>query len=167
MAIWRRVLVVNSSFSLLLAAASLASALLPAAAQTTRGSREVNAEGVVVAVQLEPDTVRSSMALNSESLGDFAEVWMVRVRHKLSVKSGKYILVEYTHVNRHEPFVKDRELDTTVWKFRLSPPSKNETGTCGSWSDRFVPTAFGKERKLPTPGTLACFQMQKRPVSAQ
>ncbi len=136
---------------------------LPASGQKVR-SDVVNAEGVVVGVQLEPGAARSPMDVNSESLGGFAEVWMVRVEHWLRPNGAKYILVEYTHVNRKEPFVKDSELNSTVWSFQFTPAPKSQRGTCISWGDRFVPTAFGRHEKLPTPKTLACFQMQKRPI---
>jgi hypothetical protein len=127
-------------------------------------SEEVNFEGVVVAVQLDPGAARSAMEANSESMGDFAEVWMVRLDHWVSPSGKKYILVEYTHVNRHEPFVTDSELDSAAWKFSLHPVSDDRRGTCVSWGDRYVPTGFGRHEKLPTPKTLACFQTTKRPV---
>lgn len=125
---------------------------------------EVNAEGVVVAVQVNPGTVRSPEDVSLESMGDFAEVWMVRVDHWIRPNGAKYILLEYTHVNRHEPFVKGRELDSTIWKFKLIPVADNQRGSCVSWGERFVPTAFGRHETLPAPKPLPCFQMQERPV---
>jgi hypothetical protein len=142
-------------------------AILAVSALTQQGnSEEVNAEGAVVAVQLDPGAVRSRMDVNSESLGGFAEVWMVRVNRPISPKGAKYVLVEYTHVNRHEPFVTDSELDSTTWKFNLHPVSEDRRGTCIDWGKRYVPTAFGRHEKLPTPKTLPCFQIETRPLSA-
>lgn len=113
MTICRRVRVVNKRLLGFLVLVSLAS--IPVATASGRGQQgrrdEANAEGVVVAVLLEPGAARSWMDVNSESLGDFAEVWMVRVDHWSRPNGAKYILIEYTHVNRHEPFVKDSELD--------------------------------------------------------
>jgi hypothetical protein len=97
-------------------------AILAASALGQQGrSEEVNAEGVVVAVQLDPGAARSAMEVNSESMGDFAEVWMVRVDRSVSPNSTKYILVEYAHVNRHEPFVTDSELDSS--RLEVQPTS--------------------------------------------
>jgi hypothetical protein len=141
--------------------------ILPAYALGPQGKGdEINAEGVVVAVQLDPGAVRSAMWVNAESMGDFAEVWMVRVKSPASRNGAKYILVEYTHVNRRESFVTDSELDSTAWKFSLRPVFENRRGSCVDWGERYVPTSFGRNEKLPTPKTLACFQMKARPVPA-
>jgi len=140
-------------------------AILAVSAPGQQGhSEEVNAEGVVVAVQLDPGAARSAMEVNSESMGDFAEVWMIRVDRSVSPNGAKYILVEYTHVNRHAPFVTDSELDRTTWKFTLRPVSEDRRETCVGWGERYVPTAFGRHDKLPPPKTLACFQMKTRPA---
>jgi hypothetical protein len=141
------------------------SSILPTFALGQQGKDdEINVEGVVVAVQLDPGAVRSAMDVSAESMGDFAEVWMVRVNRPLSPNGTKYVLVEYTHVNRHEPFVTDRELDTTAWKFSLRPVLEDRHGTCVDWGQRYVPTALSKHEKLPIPRPLACFQMKARPV---
>jgi hypothetical protein len=124
----------------------------------------LTAEGVVVAVQLELGATRSTMDVGSSSLGDFAEVWMVRVGRWSRPNAPKYILVEYAHANRHEPFVRDSELDRTVWKFSIDSVAQNQQGACVSWGERFVPTAFGKRDNLPAPKSLQCFQMRKRPA---
>jgi hypothetical protein len=140
--------------------------VLAVSALGQQGHREeVNAEGVVVAVQLDPGAARSAMDVTSESMGDFTEVWMIRVDRSVSPNDAKYILVEYTHVNRHEPFVTDSELDRTTWKFALRPVSEDRRGTCVDWGERYVPTGFGRHEKLPPPQTLACFQMKTRPAS--
>ena len=129
-----------------------------------RHSEEVDAEGVVVAVQLDPGAARIAMEINSESMGEFAEVWMIREGRSVSPNGAKYILVEYTHVNRHEPFVTDNELDRATWKFTLRPVSEDRRGTSVGWGERYVPTAFGRHDKLPPPKTLSCFQMKTRPA---
>ena len=163
--IWRRVLGVSNKISVAFAIAAFAFILaVPATGQQGR-TEELTAEGVVVAVQLDPGAARSAMDVNSESLGDFAEVWMVRVNRPVSPNGAKYVLVEYTHVNRNEPFVTDSELDSTAWKFTLRPVSEDRRGTC-EWGERYVPTTFGRHEKLPTAKTLACFQMKTRPVPA-
>ena len=46
---------------------------------------------------------------------------MVLVIRPVSPNGAKYILVEYTHINRHESFVADSELDSIAWKFSLRP----------------------------------------------
>lgn len=140
------------------------SSILSASALGQGDGEGVNVEGVVVALQLDPGAARSPMWVNSESMGDFAEVWMVHVNRPLRPNGAKYVLVEYIHVNRHESFVTNSELDSTVWKFSLRPVSEDRPGTCVDWGERYVPTALGKHEKLPTPTTLACFQMKARPV---
>lgn len=162
---WRRVLGVRYKIS---AAFSItAFALIPAVYATGQQghTEELTAEGVVVAVQLDPGAARSAMDVNSESLGDFAEVWMVRVNRLVSPNGAKYVLVEYTHVNRHEPFVTNSELDSKAWKFTLRPVPEDRRGPC-EWGERYVPAAFGRLEKLPSAKTLACFQMRTRPVPA-
>ena len=84
----------------------------------------------------------------------------------VSPNGVKYILAEYAHVNRYELFVTDSELDSIAWKFSLRAVSENRRGTCVDCGQRYVPTAFGRHEKLPTPRTLACFQMKARPVPA-
>jgi hypothetical protein len=127
-------------------------------------SEEMEGEGVVVAVHLDSDAARSPTDVNSESLGDFAEVWMVRIDRWFSPNDARYILLEYTHVNRLEPFVTDSELARTIWKFALNPVQENHRRTCSRWGERFVPTVSGTHEKLPSPKGLACFQTQQRPV---
>lgn len=70
------------------------SSILSASALGQGDGKGVNAEGVVVAVQLDPGAARSPMWVNSESMGDSAEVWMVRVNRPLSPNGAKYVLVE-------------------------------------------------------------------------
>lgn len=82
---------------------------------------------------------RSAMEVKSESMGEFAEVWMVRLDRSVSPNGTKYILVEYTHVNRHEPFVTDSELDKTTWKFTLRPVLEDGRGTCVAWASAMYP----------------------------
>lgn len=159
---WRKVLVVSKRISAVVVMLTLVSIPAVFADGQLERNAKVAAEGVVVAVQLEPGAARSPIYMNSESLGDFAEVWMVRVNRWLHGESAKYILVEYTHVNRHEPYVTDTELNRIVWKFNLDSVPENRRGTCTSWGERFVPTAFGRDEKLPAPKALACFQMQQR-----
>jgi hypothetical protein len=158
---WRRVLVVCKTISAAFAIAAVAFILAVSATGQQRGTEEHTAEGVVVAVQLDPGQVRSAMDVNSESMGDFAEVWMV-VNCPVGPKGAKYVLVEYTHVNRQEPFVTDSELDTTSWRFTLRPLSEGRRGC--DWGERYVPTEFGRHEKFPTAKTLACFQMKTRPA---
>lgn len=128
------------------------------------GAEELTAQGVVVAIQLDRGTARSAMDVNSESLGDFAEGWMVRLTRPMGPNGAKYVLVEYTHVDRREPFVTNSELDSTAWTFTLRPVSEDQRGVCEVGA-RYVPTAFGRHQKLPTAKTLACFQMKIRPVA--
>ena len=163
--IWRKVLVVSNKISAAIAIVACASSLTVSATGQQARTEDVTVEGVVVAVQLDPGAVRSAMDVNSESLGDFSEVWMVRPNGPVGPNSAKYVLVEYTHVYRREPFVTGRELDSTAWKFRLRPVSEDRRGTC-EWGERYVPTAFGGHEKLPAAKTLACFQLKTRPVSA-
>jgi hypothetical protein len=160
---WRRVLVVSNKISTVFAIAAVAF-IIPVSAIGQQGCTDkLTAEGVVVAVQLDPAGVRSAMDVNSESLGDFAEVWMVRVNRPVNGDGANYVLVEYTHVNRQEPFVTDRELDSTAWKFTLRPVSEDRRETC-DWGERYIPTALGKHDSLPNAKTLACFRMKVRPV---
>jgi hypothetical protein len=160
---WRRVLVVRKEIPALIGALALLCILTASALGQQVHGDEVTAEGVVVAVQLPPGAVRSAMAINAVSVADFAEVWMIRLNRPISAISAKYVLVEYIHVNHHEPFVTDRELDRTAWKFNLRPVPQDRP-TCFEWGERYVPTSFGRHEKLPTPKTLACFEMSARPV---
>jgi|SRR4051812_38135756 hypothetical protein len=120
------------------------------------------AEGVVVAVQKAGYDVRMA---DPHSMGDMVEVWMVRVDNWARTGKPALILVEYTH---GDAVVKDRELDSTVWRFEIRAAPSAESGTCLSWwsAERsFVPTALRGNQKLPPAKQLRCFLMQKRPVA--
>jgi hypothetical protein len=118
------------------------------------------AEGVVVAVQKAKDDARIA---DPHSMGDIVEVWMVYFDKWPRTKKPRFILIEYTH---HDPIVRDRELDSTVWRFEISPAPTEQSGTCMSWwTQTFVPTAMGANQKLPPPKELGCFLMQKRPIA--
>lgn len=81
--------------SMFLRAASLVLLASLAHAQVASGHNKLlKVKGVVVAVQLDPGAVRSAMDVNSESMGDFAEVWMVRLNRRLPSNGTKYVLVE-------------------------------------------------------------------------
>jgi len=70
--IWLRVLVVSKKIPALFAVLTLSS-VLPAYAVGPHGNDdEMNSEGVVVAVQLDPGAVRSAIAVNAEPMGHSA-----------------------------------------------------------------------------------------------
>jgi len=64
--IWSRVLVVSKKLPALLAMLALSSVVTGYALGKQDKGDEINAEGVVVAVQLAPGAVRSAMEVNAE-----------------------------------------------------------------------------------------------------
>jgi len=117
-------------------------------------------DGVVVAVQKTKDEVRMN---DPHSMGDMVEVWMVRIDNWPQHDGPAFILVQYTH---RDTVVKDRELDSAIWRFKIRAAPAAESGTCMSWwTETFLPTALGSSQKLPPPKELACFLMQTRPIA--
>jgi hypothetical protein len=166
----RKVLVVKGDtlrsvrISLMITALVLA---LPLRIRTQARSESFSAEGVVVAIQQEEGAERPDTYLEPYSLGEFAEVWMVQVNRWPHPAKPKYVLIEYTHTDHFEPFIKTKELDDTVWRFEIRRVPLDRSRNCTVWGERFVSTAFGKRQKLPPPRTLQCFEMERRPTAAE
>ena len=121
----------------------------------------VSVEGVVVAIQRGKDDTR---IVDPNSMGDLAEIYLVRADHWSQPHKEKYIVVEYIH---RADLIGYDQFDKTLWKFEVHQASPGESKNCFSWMARgpsFLSTAFGAKVKLPDPKTLTCFLMTKRPV---
>jgi len=120
----------------------------------------LSAEGVVVAIQRGEGDLR---LVDPNSLGDLAEIYMMRVDRWSQPQKQKYIIVEYIH---RADLISYEQFDKTLWKFDVHQASPEQSKDCLSWMARgpsFVPTAFGANVKLPDPKELPCFLMEKRP----
>ncbi len=121
----------------------------------------IPAAGVVVAIQRGKSDTR---IIDPSSLGDLAEIYMVRLDHWSQPRKVKYIIVEYIH---RGDLISYEQFDKTQWRFDLQQASPEESNGCLSWMARgpsFLPTAFGVRLKLPDPKTLTCFLTTKRPI---
>ncbi|MGB2671012.1 MAG: hypothetical protein WBH24_13455 [Candidatus Acidiferrum sp.] len=120
----------------------------------------LSAEGVVVAIQRSEGDLR---LVDPNSVGDLAEIYMMRVDRWSQPQKQKYIIVEYIH---RADLISYEQFDKTLWKFDVHQASAEQSKDCLSWMARgpsFVPTAFGANVKLPDPKELRCFLMEKRP----
>ncbi|HVN81352.1 MAG TPA: hypothetical protein VMW38_20345 [Terriglobia bacterium] len=118
-------------------------------------------EGPVIAIQKGKDDTR---IVDPNSMGDLAEIYMVRADHWSQPRKEKYIIVEYIH--RADLIAYD-QFDKTAWKFQFHQESPEETKDCLSWVARgpsFLPTAFGAKEVLPNPKRLPCFLTTKPPT---
>ncbi len=120
----------------------------------------ISVDGPVVAIQRGNDDTR---IIDPNSIGDLAEIYMVRADHWSEPHRAKYIIIEYIH---RADLIAYGEFDKTLWRFEVHQASPEEAKDCLSWMARgpsFLPTAFGANVKLPDPKELPCFLMEKRP----
>lgn len=102
--------------------------------------------------------------VDPNSVGDLAEMYMMRVDHWSQPQKQKYIIVEYIH---RADLISYEQFDKTVWRFEVRQASPEQSKDCFSWMARgpsFLPTAFGAKGELPNPKDLPCFLMTTRPV---
>jgi hypothetical protein len=121
----------------------------------------ISAEGPVVAIQRSKDDTR---VVDPSSLGDLAEIYMVRFDRWSQPRKEKYIIIEYVH---RADLISYDQFDKTLWNIELQQATSEESKECFTWMTRgpsFVPTAFGAKAELPNPKALPCFLMTKRPV---
>ena len=123
----------------------------------------ISVDGPVLAIQRDKDDTR---VIDPNSMGDLAEIFMVRADRWSEPRKEKYIIVEYIH---RANLISYGEFDQTLWTFEVHQASSEESKDCHSWMARgpsFIPTAFGAKERLPKPETLPCFLTTKRPVPA-
>jgi hypothetical protein len=122
------------------------------------------AKGVVVAIQGGKTDAR---IIVPGSLGDLAEIYMVRVDRWSTPRKENYVLFEYVH---HTGLISYDQFDKRHWKFELNQYSPEQDRDCRSWMPRegaFHPTTFGASSNLPDPKTLTCFLLNKRPSAVR
>ncbi len=133
------------------------------AASAVPRDEPISLEGPVIAIQRGKDDTR---IMDPNSMGDLAEIYMVRADHWSQPRKEKYIIVEYIH---RADLISYDQFDKTRWKFELEQPSPKANKDCHTWMARskfsFVPTTFGAKSELPNPEALPCFLTRKRPVA--
>jgi hypothetical protein len=128
----------------------------------TAQSAHFSAEGVVVATQEEDG---ASKLWDPNSMGDLAEVFMVRVDNWQQKSKPQLIMIGYTHRGRPMDY---KQFDNAVWRFQLREPLLNQLGACSkAWVSlgHTVKTSFGANTQLPKPESLPCFLMEERPLA--
>lgn len=124
-------------------------------------SQTLSFHGVVVAILGANEGVR---VIDPNSIGDLAEVYMVRVDSTSLLHEQKYMLVEYIHHKRPIPY---SQFDAFSWSFDARHTASGQGNACLDWLRpglSFVPTRLGRHTTLPDPRTLSCYVTTKRPV---
>jgi len=127
----------------------------------SNANQTLSLHGVVVAILKAKEGVR---VIDPNSMGDLAEVYMVRVDSAPSGNEQKYILVEYNHRDGLIPY---SQFDTFHWSLDVRQATLSQGNPCLDWLRpglSFASTRMGRRSKLPDPRTLICYLTTKRPV---